>query len=191
MQIGTIGFDLAKNVFQVHGIDANEQVIIRKQLRRSQVMAFFEALAPCLWAWKPVPQRIIESKEMVGARGAREHPKSLIDLRIRERRKVALGRLEQGGHEGERLRRCRLGCRLLPVPFGLGDRMVEHQGHPLFEGLWQRHRIGPGRHRIWLTRPLARDNKRHQPACWGIAPATPNQSTHFAALHASEAGTEL
>jgi len=48
MQITTIGFDLAKNVFQVHGIDAAEKVVVRKQLRRSQVMAFFEALAACL-----------------------------------------------------------------------------------------------------------------------------------------------
>src|SRR5262249_41310336 len=48
MQIATIGLDIAKNVFQVHGIDANETVVVRKQLRRSQVMAFFEALAPCL-----------------------------------------------------------------------------------------------------------------------------------------------
>jgi transposase len=48
MQVSTIGLDLAKNVFQVHGIDANEKVVVRKQLRRSQVMAFFEALPPCL-----------------------------------------------------------------------------------------------------------------------------------------------
>jgi transposase len=48
MQITTIGLDIAKNVFQVHGIDANEKVVVRKQLRRSQVVAFFEALAPCL-----------------------------------------------------------------------------------------------------------------------------------------------
>ena len=48
MQITTIGLDLAKNVFQVHGIDANEKVVVRKQLRRSQVIAFFAALSPCL-----------------------------------------------------------------------------------------------------------------------------------------------
>jgi transposase len=48
MQIITIGLDIAKNVFQVHGIDAAEKVIVRKQLRRGQVMAFFEALTPCL-----------------------------------------------------------------------------------------------------------------------------------------------
>ena len=48
MQITTIGLDIAKNVFQVHGIDANEKVVLRKQLRRSQVIAFFKALPPCL-----------------------------------------------------------------------------------------------------------------------------------------------
>jgi transposase len=48
MQVTTIGLDLAKNVFQVHGIDAAEKVVVRKQLRRGQVMTFFEALAPCL-----------------------------------------------------------------------------------------------------------------------------------------------
>ena len=48
MQITTIGLDIAKNVFQVHGIDAAENVVVRKQLRRSQVIAFFKGLAPCL-----------------------------------------------------------------------------------------------------------------------------------------------
>ncbi len=48
MQITTIGLDIAKNVFQVHGIDASEKVVIRKQLRRSQVLAFFKALPRCL-----------------------------------------------------------------------------------------------------------------------------------------------
>jgi transposase len=48
MQITTIGLDIAKNVFQVHGIDAAENVVVRKQLRRGQVIAFFEALPPCL-----------------------------------------------------------------------------------------------------------------------------------------------
>jgi transposase len=48
MQIATIGLDIAKNVFQVHGIDAAEKVVVRKQLRRSQVLAFFKALPSCL-----------------------------------------------------------------------------------------------------------------------------------------------
>jgi transposase len=48
VQITTIGLDIAKNVFQVHGIDASEKVVVRKQLRRSQVLAFFKVLPPCL-----------------------------------------------------------------------------------------------------------------------------------------------
>jgi hypothetical protein len=47
MQITTIGLDIAKNVFQVHGIDAKEKVVARKQLRRSQVITFFKALPAC------------------------------------------------------------------------------------------------------------------------------------------------
>src|SRR5215470_1562101 len=48
MQITTIGLDIAKNVFQVHGIDATEKVVVRKQLRRAQVIKFFAALPPCM-----------------------------------------------------------------------------------------------------------------------------------------------
>ena len=48
MQNTTIGLDIAKNVFQVHGIDAAEKVVVRKQLRRGQVLKFFAALPPCL-----------------------------------------------------------------------------------------------------------------------------------------------
>jgi transposase len=48
MEITTIGLDLAKNVFQVHGISATGEVVIRKALRRSQMLPFFEKLPPCL-----------------------------------------------------------------------------------------------------------------------------------------------
>jgi transposase len=44
----TIGLDLAKHVFQVHGVDVAGKVIIRKKLRRSELKAFFEKLPPCL-----------------------------------------------------------------------------------------------------------------------------------------------
>ena len=48
MQVSTIGFDIAKNIFQVHGIDAREQVVFNKPLRRSQVLPFFAKISPCL-----------------------------------------------------------------------------------------------------------------------------------------------
>jgi transposase len=44
----TIGVDLAKNVFQVHGVDAEGGVVFRRQLRRRQVLPFFRKQAPCL-----------------------------------------------------------------------------------------------------------------------------------------------
>ena len=48
--ITTIGLDIAKSVFQVHGIDASGQVILRRQLKRRYVWAFFQKLPPCLIA---------------------------------------------------------------------------------------------------------------------------------------------
>ena len=46
--ITTIGLDIAKSVFQVHGVDAEGKVIIRRQLKRRYVLAFFQKLPPCL-----------------------------------------------------------------------------------------------------------------------------------------------
>ena len=48
MKVTTIGFDLAKNVFQVHGVDERGHVVVRKQLRREQVASFFANLPACL-----------------------------------------------------------------------------------------------------------------------------------------------
>jgi len=47
-EVITIGVDLAKNVFQVHGVDAEGAVVVRRKLRRRQVLAFFKKLPPCL-----------------------------------------------------------------------------------------------------------------------------------------------
>jgi transposase len=46
-EVSTIGLDLAKNVFQVHGIDGSGRTVIRRQLRRGQVLPFFKKLPPC------------------------------------------------------------------------------------------------------------------------------------------------
>ncbi|MGF7156354.1 IS110 family RNA-guided transposase [Novosphingobium gossypii] len=48
MEISTIGLDVAKNVFQVHGINAAGDVLVRKTLRRAQLLPFFAKLSPCL-----------------------------------------------------------------------------------------------------------------------------------------------
>jgi transposase len=48
MNIKRIGIDLAKQVFQLHGVDSHEKVVLRKQLPRKKMLAYFQSLAPCL-----------------------------------------------------------------------------------------------------------------------------------------------
>ncbi|MGH6840278.1 MAG: IS110 family transposase [Methylocella sp.] len=48
MEITTIGLDLAKNIFQVHGVDATGQIVVRRSLRRAQMLPFFARLPSCL-----------------------------------------------------------------------------------------------------------------------------------------------
>lgn len=47
-KLATIGIDLAKSVFQIHGVDENGRVLVRRQLRRSQLLTFFEKQPRCL-----------------------------------------------------------------------------------------------------------------------------------------------
>lgn len=48
MKIKRIGVDLAKQVFQIHGVDGEERVVLKRQLRRQQMLAFFGKIEPCL-----------------------------------------------------------------------------------------------------------------------------------------------
>ncbi len=48
MKITTAGIDLAKNVFQVHGVDQRGKAVVRKRLRRKQVLTYFAQRSPCL-----------------------------------------------------------------------------------------------------------------------------------------------
>ena len=56
--IATIGLDIAKSVFQAHGVDVTGQVVVRRQLKRRHVLAFFLKLTPCLMGSKLAPRRI-------------------------------------------------------------------------------------------------------------------------------------
>ena len=47
-KVTTVGLDLAKSVFQVHGADKEGRPVVRKKLRRGQVLVFFAELSPCL-----------------------------------------------------------------------------------------------------------------------------------------------
>ena len=70
MKITTVGIDLAKSVFQVHGVSERGKALLRKQLKRSEMLKFFTDLPPCLigmeacgsahhWARKLIDQEII------------------------------------------------------------------------------------------------------------------------------------
>src|SRR6516225_7405643 len=48
MEITTVGLDIAKRVFQLHGVDAAGKAVLRRKLQRSEVLAFFKAVPPCL-----------------------------------------------------------------------------------------------------------------------------------------------
>ena len=62
--IMTIGLDIAKSVFQVHGIDASGQVILRRQLKRRYVLAFFQKLPPCLIGMEACASSHLWSREL-------------------------------------------------------------------------------------------------------------------------------
>jgi transposase len=46
--VTTVGLDLAKHVFQVHGVDASGRVVVVRAIRRNKLLEFFASLAPCL-----------------------------------------------------------------------------------------------------------------------------------------------
>lgn len=48
MKATTVGLDLAKNIFQVHGVTEKGEVVFNHALRRAQLLAFFKKLPPCL-----------------------------------------------------------------------------------------------------------------------------------------------
>jgi transposase len=58
-EVTTIGLDVAKHVFQVHGVDAEGATVLRKQLRRAQVLSFFSRLPRCVVGMEACGRRTI------------------------------------------------------------------------------------------------------------------------------------
>ena len=54
-EVSTIGVDIAKSVFQVHGVDADGTVVIRRRVGRAKIFEFFSKLRPCLVGMEAVP----------------------------------------------------------------------------------------------------------------------------------------
>ena len=63
-EVSTIGFDIAKSVFQVHGVDSAGAVVIRKRISRSKVLEFFSGLLPCLVGIEACPSAHHWSREL-------------------------------------------------------------------------------------------------------------------------------
>ena len=68
--ISTIGLDIAKSVFQVHGVDAAGQVVLRRQLKRRHVLAFFPAAMPGRYRGVRLIAPLVSRAAGVGAYGA-------------------------------------------------------------------------------------------------------------------------
>ena len=65
MTITTIGLDLAKSVFQIHGVDAEGRAVLRRRLRRQDLLAFFARLAPCIVAMEACSRAHHWARELV------------------------------------------------------------------------------------------------------------------------------
>jgi transposase len=65
-EVSTIGFDIAKSVFQIHGVDAGGAVVIRKRVSRKKVLEFFSDLPPCLVGIEACPTAHHWSRELQG-----------------------------------------------------------------------------------------------------------------------------
>ena len=68
--VKVIGFDIAKSVFQVHGLNAEGKVIIRRQLKRRHVLPFFQKLPPCLVGIEACASSHYWSRERLGTQCA-------------------------------------------------------------------------------------------------------------------------
>jgi transposase len=63
-EVSTIGLDIAKSVFQIHGVDADGTVVVRKRVSRAKVIEFFAGLSPCLVGIEACPTAHYWSREL-------------------------------------------------------------------------------------------------------------------------------
>ena len=65
-EVSTVGLDIAKSVFQVHGVDADGAVVMRKRIGRAKVLEFFAALRPCVVGIEACPSAHHWSRKLRG-----------------------------------------------------------------------------------------------------------------------------
>src|SRR5580693_2515499 len=88
--VTTVGLDLAKHVFQVHGVDASERVVIAKAIRRSKAPEFFALLPPCLVGLEASGSAHHWARELIKlGHGARMMPPAYVKPYIRRQKNDA------------------------------------------------------------------------------------------------------
>src|SRR4051812_2205217 len=98
MEITTVGLDLAKNVFQVHAIGSTGGVVVRRSLRRAQVIPFFSKLPPCLIGMEACGTSHHWARELVGlGHKVRLMPPAYVKPYVK-RGKTDAGDALRGGH---------------------------------------------------------------------------------------------
>ena len=90
MQITTIGLGLAKNAFQVHGVDSEGRVVVRRKFRRAKVREFFARLAPCLIGMEASAQPIWARELIAMGHQVKIMPPSYVKAYGAPRRRVSL-----------------------------------------------------------------------------------------------------
>ena len=86
-EVSTIGLDIAKSVFQVHGVDVDGAVVIRKRVSRAKVLEFFKSLPPCLIGIEACPSAHHWSRELQAlGHTVRLMPPSYVKAYVKRRR---------------------------------------------------------------------------------------------------------
>ena len=89
MQITTIGLDLAKHWFQIYGVDAAGKVVVKRRLRRAEVIGFFEALGPCLVGMEACATAHHWARELIGLGEVKLMPPSYVKAYVKRNKNDA------------------------------------------------------------------------------------------------------
>jgi transposase len=96
--VTTIGLDIAKSVFQIHGVDVAGHVIVRRQLKRQYVLPFFQKLPPCLVGIEACASSHHWSRELK-ALGHTVHPRAGLNAPSVRRHLRLRSLLGRSGHQ--------------------------------------------------------------------------------------------
>src|SRR6516165_6977492 len=99
-EVSTIGLDIAKSIFQIHGVDADGVVMIRKRIRRAKLLEFFAALPACLVGIEACPTAHYWSRRLqILGHTVKLMPPSYVSLsKAQQKRCQRRGRNLRGGH---------------------------------------------------------------------------------------------